>query len=186
MIKFIFIFIFIAVIIIVGCVTVNNRTTSKRQVYIVNNKKVKIILPKECYTVFELSYDDLPGIGSFNASLKDFKHKEVFPWNCSIVISFENTVNNGMPSLDEQVIVDKFEDYLNENIANVNNTPVNGIFLGRLTYNSTREINWRIHNPEIVDRFLKLVMDTKEFPREFDYKIEQDPEWELVEWYFGE
>lgn len=149
------------------------------------NKEVKMLLPTDSYNLFEVFTDNLTGVGCVNISLKDFEHKDIFPWNCRIYITFNETIDHGMPSREENNIVNEFEDYLNSIITDVNISPINGVFLGRLTYNSEREINWRIYDPKITDEFLKKVIENKDYPREFDYKIEFDPNWDLVNWYFG-
>ena len=42
---------------------------------------------------------------------------------------------------------------------------------------------WRVYDADEVDAVLQKVIEEKNHPREFDYEMEYDEEWKLVEWY---
>jgi hypothetical protein len=60
--------------------------------------------------------DGLPCVGVLNSALKDFARREMFAWHLSLIIYFEELIDNGMPSEDERKVVDPFCDQLNEEI----------------------------------------------------------------------
>ena len=117
-----------------------------------------------------------------NTSLKDFEPKEVFGWHLSLIIDFEELIENGMPSEDERLIVDPFCDKLDEEIK----AGGNALFLLRETWNKTRRLVWRVYDPEIADQHLKYILEYKQYPREFDYYMEQDLNWDNANWYLNE
>tara|TARA_B100001105_G_C22304894_1_gene405493 strand:+ start:489 stop:935 length:447 start_codon:yes stop_codon:yes gene_type:complete len=145
-------------------------------------KEFKVNIPEEHYKVIEFKQENLPGIGVVNTAFKDFEPKEVFAWHCSMMINFEELIQNGMPSQGERDIVDKFQDFLDEKIKGDSQKP-NALFLARVTWNKTREIIWRIHNPEITNGFLTALIESEDYPREFDFRIDHDPEWKMTEWH---
>ncbi|MEZ5003026.1 MAG: DUF695 domain-containing protein [Chitinophagales bacterium] len=148
--------------------------------------ELRVKFPKEKFSVIEWNQEDLPGVGVITSSLKDFIHREIFPWHLSIIIYYNDLIENGMPSVQEREETDPFCDYLEELLKGENPTRPNGLFLGRFTWNATRELIWKIHDPEIADKELKLIIETKQHPRPFEYKMEPDAEWKLSKWHLGE
>ena len=148
--------------------------------------EVRVIFPEESFSALEWNQDDKPGVGVVTSSLKEFKHREVFPWHLSVVLCYEDLIENGMPSIKEREETDPFCDNLEELLKGKNPDLPNGLFLGRFTWNATRELIWKIHDPEIADKELKRIIDTENHPRPFDYKMESDAEWELSKWHLGE
>ena len=146
-------------------------------------KEFRVIIPEEKYQIIEFKQEDLPGIGVINLSLVEFEPKEVFSWHCSIMIDFENFIENGMPTNEDVLKAEKFEDYLDENIKGENKEKPNALFLGRITWNKTRELIWRVFEPELTNDFLTKIIEEKSYPFEFDYKIEDDTEWKLADWH---
>ena len=146
-------------------------------------KEFRVIIPKEEYQIIEFKQDDFTGIGVINLSLVEFEPKEVFSWHCSIMIDFENFIENGMPTNEDVLKAEKFEDFLDENIKGENKEKPNALFLGRITWNETRELIWRVFEPEITNDFLTKIIEEENYPFQFDYKIENDTEWKLAEWH---
>ncbi|HHF3180601.1 TPA: DUF695 domain-containing protein [Vibrio alginolyticus] len=98
--------------------------------------EVRIVLPEESYTLLEWKKDDLPCVGMLNSGLIGFEHLEIFGWHLSVIIDFDDLAEHGMPSEDEQAIVDPFCDQLDEEIK----AGGNALFLVRETWNNTRRI----------------------------------------------
>ena len=142
--------------------------------------EVRVVLPEESYTLMEWKEDSLPCIGMLNSALSDFEHKQIFGWHLSVIIDFEETVENGMPSEEEREIVDPFCDKLDEEIK----AGGNALFLVRETWNKTRRLVWRVYDPEIAHQHLQYLVDHHRHPRPFDWRMEQDVEWDQAEWYF--
>ncbi len=146
-------------------------------------KEYKVLIPEEKYQILEFRQDNLPGIAVINSALKNFEPKDVFAWHCSIMIECEDLIENGMPSKEERETVDQFENGLNEKIKGLDVEKPNALFLGRITWNRTRELIWRVFDPEITNNYLSKRIEKKDYPREFDYRIESDPEWNFASWH---
>jgi len=143
------------------------------------DNQVRIVLPEDSYSILEWDQEGLPCICVLNTALKNFEHKKIFGWHLSVIIDFEDIVDNGMPSEEEREIVDPFCDQLEEDIK----AGGNALFLVRETWNKTRRLVWRVYNPDIADQHLKYIIDNHKNIRPFDYRMVQDLEWEQVEWY---
>lgn len=145
-------------------------------------EEIKILIPEENYQILEFNQDNLPGVAVVNSALKDENLKKVFSWNCSILIDFDETAENGMPTNEELNIISQFDDFLDENIKGDLERP-NALFFARVTWNSTLQLIWKVFDPEIVNNFLSQIIEDKSYPRYFDYRIEEDENWEITKWY---
>lgn len=135
--------------------------------------EVRIVLPDESWTLVEYKMDDLPCIAMVNSGLIDFEHPQIFRWHLSLIIDFDEIVDNGMPSQEERDIVDPFCDRLDEEIK----AGGNALFLVRETWNKTRRLAWMVYDPEIANQHLQHIIKNHLHPRPFDYRMEEDSEW---------
>ncbi|MGC3944766.1 MAG: DUF695 domain-containing protein [Chryseolinea sp.] len=146
-------------------------------------KKFKVLIPKETYSILDFKRDDLPAIAVVNNALRKFEPKEVFAWQLSIIIDLKELIKNGMPSKKELKVVNAFGDFLDDNIKGPNKKKPNALFLARITWNATRQIIWRVFDPEVADSFLKELIQDGGSAREFEYRMEADEQWKFAEWY---
>lgn len=144
--------------------------------YIVN-------IPDEEPRIVEFIQDNSPGIAYINRSLINFEPKVVFSWHLSIMLEIEDTVENGMPSIKERELLDALGGLLDRNIKGDNVQKPNALFLARITWNKTRELIWRVSDPEPADKYLQQIISENSSPRSFDYRIDSDPEWKLADWH---
>ncbi len=142
----------------------------------------RVIFPEENWVLVDFSQDDMPGVAMVNRGLQKLEPKKIFQWHFSVMIRLSAIVENGMPSRAERDVVDPFGDMLDARIKGEEKKP-NALFLARITWNSTRELIWRVYDPEPVDAFLKEIIAAKSHLREFDYRIDTDPEWKLAQWH---
>ena len=59
----------------------------------------------------------------------------------------------------------------------------NGLFFARVTHDALREIIWRVHDPEPANSVLHGILQARDYPREFEYRIDEDRNWEKTRWY---
>lgn len=142
--------------------------------------EIRVVIPEEEYGILEWKEEGLPCIGVLNSALKHFEPKKIFSWHLSLIIDYKELIDNGMPSQEERDIVDPFCDRLDEEIQ----AGGNALFLIRETWNGTRRMVWRVYDPEIANQHLQFLLEHHKYPREFDYHMEQDMEWEQAKWYF--
>lgn len=146
----------------------------------------KVIIPDESYSLLNFRQDDLPGVAVVNTALKEFEPKIVFAWHLSIMIDLEDLIDNGMPSKSEVEVIDNYGDYLDNEIKGKNKEKPNALFLARITWNKTRELIWRVYDPEISNNFLQEIIAANSSPRQFDYRIDPDDNWELAKWHLAD
>lgn len=143
----------------------------------------KVMIPDESYSLLNFKQDDLPGVAVVNTALKEFELKIVFAWHLSIMIELDDLIDNGMPSKSEVEVIDNYGDYLDNEIKGKNKEKPNALFLARITWNKTRELIWRVYDPEISNSFLQEIITANSSPRQFDYRIDPDDNWELAKWH---
>jgi hypothetical protein len=137
------------------------------------------IIPAEQHALLEFRQRDLPGFATVNTALREFDRRNAFSWHLSVLICCDDLVENRLPSADEQKVLYEFEDKL----VLLLTAESNALFLARVTHDARREIIWRVHEPEASHSALNELLASKNYPREFDYRIESDPEWRKAEWY---
>lgn len=146
---------------------------------------LRVIIPGEQYKIVEFIQEDMPGVAAINSNLKTFEPKEVFAWHFSIMFDLEDLADNGMPSIAERELMDNYGELLDKNIKGPDDKKPNALFLARITWNGTRELIWRVYNPELTNNYLQQVMANDSSPRPFDYRIDPDKEWKLAEWHLS-
>ncbi|MEN5197523.1 DUF695 domain-containing protein [Sphingobacterium faecium] len=143
----------------------------------------KVLIPDESYSLLNFKQDDLPGVAVVNTALREFEPKIVFAWQLSIMIDLDDLINNGMPSKSEVEVIDNYGDYLDNEIKGPDKDKPNALFLARITWNKTRELIWLVYDPEISNSFLQEIITANSSPRQFDYRIDPDDNWELAKWH---
>lgn len=140
------------------------------------------MLPDESLVVADMRIDGNPFVGVINVGLKEFHHKDVFGWYLSIIIDYDNLIGDGMPEEEDTAKMQTFSDTLTDRLSG-NPIHPNAIFLGRVTGNGYSEIMWYVNNPDIADLLIRNLIDSKEYPFEFDYEMTYDPEWNEADYW---
>jgi hypothetical protein len=141
--------------------------------------KHNVTIPTETHTMVKFNQDELPGFATVNSALKYFEPKSVFRWHLSVRIACSDLVKNRLPSPKEQDVLYDFEDRVNPLIKAYGNA----LFLARVTHNAHRELVWRVYEPDAAKAVLQGVLDAKDYAREFDFRMEDDPDWDKAGWY---
>ncbi|QOZ24932.1 DUF695 domain-containing protein [Bradyrhizobium sp. CCBAU 51753] len=141
----------------------------------------KLVLPEEVHSLREFRQRELPGFATVNIALQAFEFKALFPWHLSVLIRYVDCIEHRLPSDDEQKLLYSFEGRLDP-LIKANN---NALFLARVTHDCFREIIWRVRDPDAVDAVLRQILSNKDYRREFDYRIDDDPKWEKAAWHLG-
>jgi len=138
-----------------------------------------IDVPEEVYIVVEFHQRDLRGIACINTALRAFEPKLAFPWHLSLLLQCVDMSEDRLPSASEQKILYVFEDTL-QPLIKANG---NALFLGRITHNGTRELIWRVSDPEMANSVMQNVLGTRNHPRPINYRIDEDRAWQKVSWH---
>jgi hypothetical protein len=140
----------------------------------------RVVIPDDRFRIVEFRQEDMPGIAFVNEALASFEPKVVFAWHLSIMLQFEDLIRNGMPSQAERELVDPWGELVDAAVKGENPDKPNALFLARITWNATRELIYRVYEPEPVNQYVVNVIESKSYPRNFDYRMEHDPEWQLA------
>ena len=106
--------------------------------------------------------------------LRDYSRKENLPWMVVIDIDVVGDDNSGFPDQNEARILNNFEDSITSKIRSVSDS----VFLGRMTIPQSRRLYYYVFNPSSVNEVLQTVIDSREYAKEFEYKIEKDADWD--------
>jgi hypothetical protein len=144
--------------------------------------KFRVVIPQPTYRVVGFQQEDLPGIAVVNEKLAAFEPKIVFAWHLSVMLQLEDLALFGMPTQQERELLDAFGTILDAAFCGDDREKPNALFLARITWNETRELIYRVYNPEPINDHLVDLIETETHARPFDYRIDHDPEWKLAEW----
>lgn len=135
------------------------------------------MIPKPYYTLINTSKGNDPAVVVVNTALRNFKHREAFPWHLRLTIECKAITHNGMPTSEEIATLEHFEDEM----TNALQRDDNATFLARVTCQGEREIIYRVHDPEIANHFLQSLAENPLPLREWDYRMEHDSDWALAQ-----
>ena len=144
--------------------------------------KVVVEIPEDAFIALDYTIEGHPTIGIINVGLKNLKRKDIFGWNLSLIFDLEDIGKNGIPSGEELGII---QDYCESLERKFNDAigKTNALFLFRETYDGISHVTWRVYDAESADFILQEEILRKTHPREFEYRMEYDEDWQLVEWY---
>jgi len=148
-------------------------------------QKYRVIIPDEHFQLVHFRQEDLPGIAAINSGLKDFEPKGVFLWHLSVMIQLEDLIDHGLPSQAEVELLEPWEDQLDSGFKGGSPAKPNALCLARITWRESRELIYRVHDPEPANGLLQDLIESKQHPRPFDFRIDRDPEWKLGDWHLN-
>lgn len=151
------------------------------------NEAVQITIPEESFDLIEST--DPKGAKALimrNASLKQHQKdtllKQVFGFYCSINLDYVNVDENNWPTSEEFSIMQDYTESIDQALKVQPDHP-NALFVARVTYNGVCQVVWMLNNPEIAIEYLDGIIAKGNQIREFDYSIEKDPEWKLIDFF---
>ena len=103
-------------------------------------QQFRVLIPEDNFELFGFMQDSLPGIAVINSGLEDSEPKEVFAWHCSIILHFKDLIDNGMPSVADRTLAERFEDRIDPLIKGPHSGKPDALYVGRITHNATREL----------------------------------------------
>jgi hypothetical protein len=134
---------------------------------------VTIEYPEPIYSLFDTSRDGLPAVVVVNAVLREFGHRDVFPWHLSVIIDALELADHGMPTRDEYLILDALGDLIDDAVLKTRNA----MFLARETWNGRRQLLYRVNDPEVAVAELQGLLDRGGHKREWEFRMEDDLGW---------
>ena len=144
--------------------------------------KYRVVIPKEVFAILEWQDEGLPAICVVNQALANFEPKVVFAWHLSINLTCEQLADNGMPTQKEKQVLDQFGDDLDRHLK----ADGNALFLARITWNGTRQLLYRIYDPDVANEYLMGIINEETQVREFDFRMKHDETWEFAKYYLSQ
>ncbi len=149
-----------------------------------SEKKYEIVIADERLTIVDFIQDKMPGAAVINRELRGWEPKTVFAWHLSLMFQCRDLAANGMPSRAEKRLLDQYGDSLDHLFKGDVKKP-NALFLARITWNASRELVYRVYEPDPIHKELTRIIEEKSSPRPFDYRMNDDPEWKLANWHLN-
>lgn len=137
----------------------------------------KILIPSPHYALFDTSKGNDPAVVVVNSSLKLFKERRVFPWHLNITLICEVIADKGMPSTEENQVLNQLEDSIFEKLSFGENT----LFLSRITCRGVRELGIRVRDPELTNSVLQNLLSLPNPLRQWNYAMKNDPDWVMAQ-----
>ena len=134
-------------------------------------------LPMPCYTLIDTSRGCDPAVVVVNTALRAYEHRGLYPWHLFILITCELLADKGMPTAQEVKALEHLEGELSEHLL----TNDNAILLARVTCRGMRELSFRVRDPKVADAHLKNLVSAANPLRQWEYRMERDPDWALAE-----
>lgn len=145
--------------------------------------------PKEVYVLREGQFEGLYAIMMLNHSLKHYPYKKDYPWSLKVVIDLLDTNEQGLPTQTEADVLNNFEDGIVNSLLEI----CQFHFIGRTTWNGQRTLMFYLNEPEHAYNELQQLIEKVEIAkksspqivREFEYILQEDPDWALVNDYYN-
>ncbi len=152
-----------------------------------SGEQVRIDRPSPKLTLFNTVRKDLPEIAVVNEALLSFVHTELFPWHLRVEIDYRDVADNEMPTPAESERIDEIGDLIeHEVLADKNEFGApNALFLARSTWNRVREVAYRIHEPESANDTLQALIESREWVRDWSFRMSHDPDWQEAGFWFS-
>jgi hypothetical protein len=138
--------------------------------------RITVEYTEPIYSHFNTSRGDLPAVVGVNAALREFKHRDLFPWHLSVLITPQALAEQGMPTGEECLVLDAVDDEIEAVVTGDRNA----FFLARETWNGRRQLLFRVHDPEVADRFLQQLISRGSQQREWEFLMEYDAYWSFA------
>ena len=131
--------------------------------------------PEDKFAIREGMVDGMYAIMIVNHAFKDYGFKDEFPWHLWIDIEIGHTGEDGLPDEVEAEILNALEDEIHGELKEVCDI----LHVGRMTWNSRRELFYYLNDPEAAHQTLQVIIADNP-KREFEYEMKKDPGWESV------
>lgn len=135
------------------------------------------MIPKPRYSLINTSIGGDAAVVVVNAALRTFTDRQALPWHLRISIDCKQLSANGMPTIEEDDILQMQEAIITPLLQ----SNQNAVFLARITSRGERVLLYRVYDPEVADNTLQKIISEPSPLREWDYRMEEDPGWELAQ-----
>ena len=100
-----------------------------------------------------------------------------YQWHLSVIINYRNCRERGMPSREDVAASVAIEETLNQRLGD------NAVFFARITWNKTRQLLYRVLEPETANEALQKYVREPTHPLPFDFEMRFDAEEVYIKWF---
>lgn len=147
---------------------------------IISGKEYTVYIPKDSFSVGNVTIKGTPYVFSFNVNILKMEPKPLFRWFLSLAVKIDNPTDEGMPQSDNSENILDFCDYLDKFVKKNLNHP-NAVYLGRLTGDGQIQIMWYVYDAELAHKDLQSIINSTEYA--FNYEMRQDVEWKEAQYW---
>lgn len=128
-------------------------------------------IPRESLLVIQAVTEGLLDIWIVNQALDGFAPRAKLAWHLSVIIEMAASNAVGLPAPAEQEVLGA----LGEDLRGKLQQDGNAAFLASITRNGTRQLVFRVRDPERANAFFKTRVDDPSPVRQLEYRMEEDP-----------
>jgi len=136
-------------------------------------------VPGDSYVAIQAESDGLPDIWLVNQALDALAPRAAFGWHLSIIIDMAEHSEHWLPTKAEQAVLAG----LGESFRSHLQAGGNAVMLASITWNGTRQLVFRVRDPERANAYLTSVVEDPSPIRPLEFRMEGDPRWALAEQY---
>jgi hypothetical protein len=129
------------------------------------------------YVLINTSKGNDPAVVVVDVALAGSDKRPGLSWQLEITVYSRLLGQNGMPTAEEVEVLNLLEDEFDSCVGKATDTA----FFARATFRGLRRIVYRIQDPEPVDDLLQELASNEHQTREWEYRIEHDPDWTLTQ-----
>ena len=129
--------------------------------------------PSPIFAVSSGERDGLPAVAVINTALADYEFCGEFPWLVELEIHANETVNRGMPSLEEVDQLNAIEERLQVELSEAG-----GHFIARQTWNGRRMLDFYVADGPAARRRIEALVREGVFPRTVTVQSSDDRSWD--------
>jgi hypothetical protein len=136
----------------------------------------------EHWRPFEGRYPDgMPLIGAISRLSSNETQSIEFPWCIHLTVHFDDADERGYPPKREGEAIDQFSESVLAQLRRLDTV----IEAARLTGHGAREFWWYVRDPDPMHALLSQIAAQRELYRAFDYDINLDIDWAVLERFSG-
>ncbi|HEX8410441.1 MAG TPA: hypothetical protein VF883_16365 [Thermoanaerobaculia bacterium] len=113
---------------------------------------ITIEYPEPVYSLFDTSRSGLPAVVVVNAALREFAHRDVFPWHLSVIVEAVELAGRGMPTRGETLILDTVDDRIDSAVLDTRTPSFLLVRHGMVSVSYSFESTTRKSRPEPCER----------------------------------
>jgi len=134
---------------------------------------VQYAVPEAAYTLTSAERDGLPAIAMLNLAYNDFEQCADYPWLLSLTIQLGRQTDNGLPTDDEAVVLNRAEDAIEAALAKI--TPFHHI--ARQSWNGQRVLDYYVQRGDEAQACLERLAKSGVLERKLETSVKCDPKW---------